>query len=154
MVSIKVEILTDELILELTPILEIHRAELQSFPDMKLNPSWDIYKILEERGKLKYIIAREDNIIVGYSLYIIDYNMHYKDFVFATEDVFYVINDKRGSRIGIKLVKYSEKLLKEMGVDVITHHAKFTNRFGQFLEKLGYKKTETMLAKRISNVKV
>ena len=149
MISIKVEVLTDSFIKEVTPTLEIHREELQSFKDMQLNPHWDNYKLLQEVGKLVWIVAREDGIIVGYSLFIVDFNMHYKDFLFAIEDIFYVVPGKRGSRIAVKLVKASEEILGGLKVDVITHHAKFTNRFAPFLEKLGYSKTETMLAKRL-----
>lgn len=154
MITYMVEPLTDELIKEITPILETHREELQSYKDMKLNPDWHAYKILEVINKLMWLIAREEGVIVGYSLYVISNNLHYKDFLFAQEDVFYVVNDKRGSRIGINLIRKSEYLLKEMGVDVITHHAKFTNNFAPFLERLGYHKTETMLAKRLSDEKL
>ena len=149
MIKYEVEKLTDELIEEITPILDIHRIELQSH-EMKLNPDWDAYKMMQEMDMLIWLIARDGDEIVGYSLFLIANNFHYKDFLYATEDVFYVIGDRRGSRIGINLIKKSEEILKERGVDVITHHAKFTNKFAPFLEKLGYNKTEVMLAKKIS----
>ena len=150
MIVYEVEELTDELIEEITPILELHRVELQSH-EMKLNPDWDAYKRVQDAGKFMWLIARDaTGTIVGYTAFVISNNLHYKDFIYAIEDVFYVVEDKRGRRIGATLVKRSEELLKERGVDVITHHAKFTNRFSQFLQKLGYAKTETMLAKKIS----
>jgi len=149
MIKYNIEAITDSLIDEITPILEVHRNELQSFKDMQLNPNWDVYRAIQEINKLMCLVAREDNEIVGYAIFVIDKNLHYKDFTFAVEDVFYIVGDKRGSRIAVNLIRKSEKILKEMGVDVITHHAKFINSFAPFLEKLGYKKTETMLAKRL-----
>ena len=151
MITYELEKLTDELIEEITPILEDHRVELQSYKDMALNPNWEKYRQIEAAGDFRFLIARdEDNTIVGYAAFVMFYNMHYNDYKMAIEDVFYVVQDKRGSRIAINLVKKSEAILKELGVHVITHHAKFTNTFAEFLEKLGYHKTETMLAKRIN----
>lgn len=150
MIDYKVEILTDELVEEITPLLELHRVELQSH-EMRLNPDWDVYKLMQEIGKLMWLIARDDGVIVGYSLFVISNNLHYKDYLYAIEDVFYVVGDRRGRTIGVGLVKKSEELLKARGVDVITHHAKFTNEFAPFLERLGYEKVETMLAKRLSS---
>ena len=150
MIKYEVEKITDKNIAQVMPIFEAHREELQSFKDMKLNPDWDAYKMMQDMDRLVWLIARDEGVIVGYAVYMLSYNLHYKDFLFAIEDIFYVVNDKRGSRIGINLVKKSEEILKDRGVDVITHHAKFTNKFAPFLERLGYNKTETMLAKRIS----
>ena len=151
MITYEAEKLTDELILEITPILDVHRKELQSFSDMHLNPAWDMYRSVEENGDLLLLVARDNGVLVGYAGFVIHPNPHYSDFKYATQDVFYVVEDKRGSRIAVKLVKESERLLKDMKVDVITHHAKFINTFAPFLEKMGYHKTEVILAKRISN---
>jgi len=149
MITYNVETLTDNLIEEVTPILEAHRQELQSHP-MKLNPQWDKYKLMEQLDSFMWLIARDESgAIVGYVAFIISPNLHYKDYIYAIEDVFYVVQDKRGTRIGINLVKKSEELLKERGVDIITHHAKLTNNFSPFLQRLGYNVTETMLAKRL-----
>lgn len=153
MLEIRPEALTDHLIDELTPILEAHRQELQSYPDMILNPAWEIYKLMQDLGKTMFLVARDDGVIVGYCMYIISANMHYRDFVYAIEDVFYVVKDHRGSKIAIKLIRTSEDLLSQRGVDVITHHAKFTNNFKPFLEKLGYTANETMMMKRLSKIK-
>ena len=151
MIKYKVETLSNENIVEAMPIFEAHRVELQSYSDMKLNPDWEAYMRMEAWEKLVWLVAREDGIIVGYAVFVLGNNLHYKDYLFAVEDIFYVVNDKRGTRIAYNLIKKSEKILKEMGVHVITHHAKFTNRFAPFIERLGYNKTEIMLSKRINN---
>lgn len=149
MVVYALENVTDSLIEEITPILDGHRQELQSWKDMPLNPNWDMYKEADKNGQLVWLIARDCGQIVGYSLFLISPNPHYKDFITAIEDIFYVVPDKRGSKIAVNLIKRSEKILKSRHVSVITHHAKFTNTFAQFLEKFGYKQTEVMLSKRI-----
>ena len=151
MIIYKVETVSKENIAEVLPILEVHRVELQSYSDMNLTPDWDAYQRMESWDKLVWLVARENGMIVGYAVFVLGYNLHYKDYLFAVEDVFYVVNDKRGNNIAYNLVKKSEKILKEMGVDVITHHAKFINKFAPFLERLGYNKTEIMLSKRIGH---
>jgi GNAT superfamily N-acetyltransferase len=150
MISYELEMLSEGLIEQITPILDTHRKELQSFSDMELNPNWDSYYALESIGALITLIARDDKgIIVGYAVFIIAKNMHYSDNLYATEDVFYVVQDKRGTRIAVNLLKKSEKILKMVGVNTVVHHAKFTNTFAPFLKKFGYKETEVMLAKRL-----
>lgn len=152
MVTYQLENITDLLISELTPILDIHRKELQTYSDMNLNPDWDMYRSVERRNNLVLLVARdEDDMIVGYAAFLLNLNPHYKDFLYAIEDVFYVVQDNRGSRIAVNMIKKSEKILKAKGVDTIVHHAKFTNTFAPFLEKLGYKQTEVMLAKRLTD---
>ena len=149
MITYKREKLNSKLIEEITPILDVHRVELQA-EDMRLNPDWESYYLMDKMNKLVTLVARDDdNKIVGYSVYIVGNNMHYKDYLYAIEDVFYVVQDRRSTKIGYNLVKMSEEVLKGMNVDVITHHAKFINTFATFLERLGYRKIETMLSKRL-----
>lgn len=141
------ETLTLELIDELTPILELHRQELSKYDDMKLNPNWDMYFKVQEFDLLRLFVCRdEDKKICGYAAFLLTPNPHYKDFMYAHQDVFYVTQDRRGSRVAVKLIKATESLFDE--ADVIVHHAKFTNRFGEFLEKFGYNKAEIMYHKR------
>lgn len=150
MITYNLENITDKFIDDIMPILEVHRKELQSYDDMGLNPDWDTYIAMDKSENLVNFVARdEDDNIVGYVAYFLSYNMHYSDFLYAQQDVFYVVPDKRGSRIAVNLLKRSEKILKHRGVDTITHHAKAKNNFSQFLQKFGFKETEIMLGKRI-----
>ena len=149
MITYAVEKINEEFKKEITPIFETHRKELQSYSDMRLNVDWDVYEDIEAKGNLLTLVARDEGRIVGYAAFIININMHYSDFKYAMQDVFYVVEDKRGGRIAVKLLKMSEELLKDRGVNVISHHAKPINKFASFLEKFDYKQTEIMLAKRI-----
>ena len=151
MITYNLELITDELINEVTPILEKHRVELQSYDDMVLNVYWDRYRALEAQDKLVNLIARDEGEIVGYAVFFLHENPHYMDFMYAMQDVFYVTQDRRGSRVAINLVKKSEKILKAKGVSIITHHAKKKNKFAPFLERLGYSNTELLMAKRIDS---
>lgn len=147
---ITTEKLTPSLIEEILPILEVHREELSKYKDMILKPDWDMYYTLQNKEALEvYIVRDEDSNIKGYAVYFLSTNAHYSDFLYAHQDVFYVSQDRRGSRIAYNLIKYSEQKLKEKGVSVIVHHTKTTNRFGEMLGKLGYGVAEVMYHKRI-----
>lgn len=147
METVNKEKLDQNLIDEITPILESHRQELSRYDDMVLNPNWDVYYKMQEVGQFYLYVCRdEDNKIVGYAAFFTMQNLHYKDFIYAHQDVFYVTQDKRGSRVAVKLLKATEELFEV--ADVIVHHAKFTNRFGEFLEKFGYHKAEATYHKR------
>lgn len=144
-----VEPVTESLISEMLPILEEHRIELSRYKDMILSPDIDTYLALQDMDKIQCYLARENGIIVGYSCYFLLVNPHYSNFIYAHQDVFYVVQDKRGSKIAHKLIKMSETELKEKNVSVIVHHAKLINRFGEFLISLGYNQAEIMYHKRI-----
>lgn len=150
MITYDIEKLTKELIEEALPILEAHRQEISKYKDMPLSIDMDAYLQLQSMDKLVAHVARdEDGKIVGYGCYFIVTNPHYSDFLYAHQDVFYVVKDKRGSRIAYNLIKRSEKDLKERGVAVIVHHAKPSNNFGELLTRLGYDVSEIMYHKRI-----
>ena len=148
MITVEREKLTKELEGELLPILEDHRQELSKYKDMKLNPDWRMYYELQKIDRLFIFIARNTmGSIVGYSVFFSNTNLHYSDYVYAHQDVFYVVKNKRGGVIAKKLLKYSEEVLYEV-CEVIIHHVKLTNNFGAFLEKFGYNKSEIMYHKR------
>jgi hypothetical protein len=144
------ELLTDELINELMPILETHRVELSRFKDMPLNPDWEKYKIISSLGKcMWYTVRNNDGMLLGYSVIVIDNNMHYKDFLYAIQDIFYIIEGNRTSIASLKLLRFIEKDLKEKGVSVVIQHAKLTNRFSELLTKLDYTMVENSFLKRL-----
>jgi len=146
-----IEVLNDELRREITPILEEHRLELSRYEDMILNPDWKMYNAMQENNKLRIYTARDrfTDVLLGYTVFFLIDNPHYCDFLYAHQDVFYVVQNKRGTRIAYNLIKKSEEQLKEDGVTIIVHHTKLINKFGQMLDKLGYSQAEIMYHKRI-----
>ena len=150
---IMVEMITDRLIEEITPTLEIAKQELTGYADMALNPDWDRYKAMEALGMVVCIIARNTDTdkIEGYGFFFIQPNVHYKDYLYAFQDAIYFVPEKRASMLPAKFIKYTEEYLKWRGCEVIVHHTKPWNKFGTFLKKLGYSEAETTYHKRINN---
>ena len=148
--EIALETMNADLANELSPLLDKHYSELAVHKDIKLNPNWEQYFLMEKMGSLKFFIARNDEgEIIGYVAYFISYHIHYMDSLQAQQDVLFVSPDRRGAHAGIKLLKYSEEHLKNIGVDVITQHVKPSHDFSPLLERLGYSELETIYCKRI-----
>ena len=82
--------------LDIQYLIELHWSEIALNQDnIKLNPDWSAYHSLEEHGKLKIFTARDGDRLVGYFVVIVGNNIHYKDHLFATNDIIYMHKDYR-----------------------------------------------------------
>ena len=82
--------------LDIQYLIELHWSEIALNQDnIKLNPDWEAYHSLEEHSKLKIFTARDDDRLVGYFVVIVGNNIHYKDHLFATNDIIYMHKDYR-----------------------------------------------------------
>lgn len=133
---------------EAKPLLKEHWEEIALNQDnIKLNPDWEAYGSLEEKGKLKIFTARVDNRLIGYFVVIVGYNIHYKDHLFASNDVIYLHKDYRKGFTGIKLIKFAEGCLKEDGISVLTINTKVHQPFDGVLDRLGFGLIERVYSK-------
>jgi len=124
---------------DILALLDLHYKEIALNQDkIKLNPDWDVYRALEEQGKLKIFTARDGSTLVGYFVVVVGVNMHYKDHTFACNDIIYLHKDYRKGFAGIKLIKFAKKCLTEDGVSVLTINTKVHQPFDKLLDRLGF----------------
>tara|TARA_R110000851_G_scaffold46429_1_gene112906 strand:+ start:1680 stop:2138 length:459 start_codon:yes stop_codon:yes gene_type:complete len=124
-------------------LIDLHYKEIALNQDkIKLNPDWEVYRALEDQGKLKVFTARDNDTLVGYFVVVVGVNIHYKDHTFACNDVIYLHKDYRKGFAGIKLIKFAKKCLTEDGVSVLTINTKVHQPFDKVLERLGFKLIE------------
>ena len=142
-------ILTDTLIAEMTPLLMAHKDEICLYEDFVFNPDWDLYKYLESNNTLRIFTARENGVLIGYAGYSVEHNLHYSDVLHASQDVLYLKPDRRGAMVGVKLIKYADEQLAQMGVKLVSHHVKVNNDFGPLLERMGYNLAEKIYERRL-----
>lgn len=116
---------------------------------IKLNPDFDKYIILEEEGALHVATVRDDDKLVGYCVSILNIHIHYKDHLFALNDIFYLAPKYRSKGIAKGLLSFTEDDLKEVGVSVTVMHMKCDHPFKELVNSLGFKKTEYMFSKYI-----
>jgi hypothetical protein len=135
---------------ELKDLLQQHWKEIALNQDfIPLNPCWESYHNLEEEGKLRIFTARDSGKLIGYFVVIVSYNLHYKDHLFATNDVLYLHKDYRKGFTGIRLIKFCEQCLMKDGVSVFTINTKVHQAFDPILERLGYNLIERVYSKPI-----
>jgi hypothetical protein len=133
---------------EIEPLLNSHWEEIALNKEkIKLNPDWDAYQSLEEQGKLKIFTARDDEQLVGYFVVIVGTNIHYKDHLFAANDIIYLSPKHRKGFTGIKLIKFAEKCLKNDGVSVLTINTKVHQPFDKLMDFLKFRKIERVYSK-------
>ncbi|MCK4714577.1 MAG: GNAT family N-acetyltransferase [Candidatus Aenigmarchaeota archaeon] len=149
-VSYSEELLTDAFIAEITPLLLAHKDELCLYDDFEFDPDWEGYKLLFGLGQLKVITAREDGKLIGYAAYAIHQNCHYRGRKHAIQDVLYIAPEYRGNMMGVRLIKYSDDILKHEGVHLVSHHVKVKNDFGPLLERIGYQLAEKIYERRLN----
>ena len=116
---------------------------------IKLNPDWDAYARLEKSQSLRIYTARENEVLVGYLVVLVNRSLHYKDHLFANNDVVFVHKDYRKGLSGAKLIKYAEKDLKDLGVSLFMINTKVHKPFGKLLDFLGFSEIETLYSKRL-----
>ena len=75
---------------------------------IKLNPDWEKYAQMDQSGLLRIFTARKNNELVGYCVLVVSQSLHYKDHIFANNDVVFVLPEYREGMTGYKLIKYAE----------------------------------------------
>lgn len=137
---------------EAKPLLEAHWEEIALNKEkIKLNPDWDVYHSLEDANQLKIFTAREDGKLIGYFVVFVRTNPHYKDHLFASNDIIFVSEPYRKGFTGTKLIKFAEKCLKEDGVSVLTINTKRHKPFDSILCRLGFKHIENIYSKYLGD---
>jgi hypothetical protein len=134
---------------DIHPLLYKHWREIAHYQDIPLEPDWERYQDMDQRGLLRVYTARQGITMIGYAIFFIGRNMHY-NFVQASQDILFVAIDHRKGRLGVNLIRYAEKRLKEEGVQVVIHHAKTTNSVGRLLEAMGYEEIDRLYIKRLT----
>jgi len=83
---------------EAKPLLEAHYAEIAHYHDIPLDPDYDQYLQLEKMGIVRCYVARNsEGKMVGYAVYIVRNNLHYKTSLQAVQDIIFVKKECRGS---------------------------------------------------------
>ncbi|WP_343684015.1 GNAT family N-acetyltransferase [Asticcacaulis sp.] len=130
------------------PLLEAHRHELTTNPDlMQLEPRRGLYEALDARGVLLSLGLFDGDELVGYSVNIIDHNLHYGSVLVSQNDLLFVHPDYRHGRDGLRLIKATEDAARERGAHMVIWHAKPDTSFDALLPRLGYRVQDVMYSR-------
>lgn len=146
----------DTFFLEAKPLLERHKAEIAHYPDIPLDVDTDRYRMAENAGTLRIYTARlnrgpsEPLTLMGYGVFFVNTNAHYRSSLQAVQDVLYVDPDQRLGRVGIDLIRFCDRELRRDGVQAVYHHVKLAHpALGVLLAREGYEHVEAIYSKRL-----
>lgn len=133
--------------LEILPLLQAHWSEIARYKDIPLDPDIEAYTMLEQSGQLRCYTLRENGQLLGYAFYFVRPNLHYRGSLQAMQDVFYMVPERRG--LAASLIRYSERRLRTLGVQVVHQHSKRINKFDALLKALRYELSDDIFSKRL-----
>ncbi len=141
----------EDLMHELPPLLSAHYKEVSLDHDIPLDPDWERYLFIEAQSNLFVFTARDlEAKLIGYAIYFVNWNLHYKSSLQAVQDVIYIDKERRG--FGRSFIDWCDQQLKESGVQKVYHHVKEEHNFGPMLETLNYKIADVLYARRLDRV--
>ena len=137
-----------EILDEMKEIIKLNYRDLTLNKDnVLLDPIWERYENLESTGNFFLFTARDDLALVGYGAFFLNNHIHYRDLNVASNDVLYLKEEYRKGMTGIKLLKFCENKMKELGADKITWHVKNSIDFTPILYRLGYLEEDKIIGK-------
>lgn len=133
---------------ELQPLFEKHWEEVAAYQDkIALDPDYDRYLHLERAGMLRAYILRNKGEVVGYWIFFVMPHPHYRQDLFAVNDVVYVDPAYRHGDTTPACFTHIEAELAREGVAVLTYHMKTYRPFQAMMQGLGYDHLEHLYGK-------
>jgi len=134
---------------EVQPLLEQHWQEIAHYKDIELKPDWDLYLKAEQAGMVRAYSIRVEGKMVGYAVFFVRPNAHYKDSLQAVQDILFLLPEYRKAFLGMEFMDWCDDQLREDGVQVVHHHVKDSHDFGLLLKRIGYERVETVWSRRL-----
>ena len=133
---------------EIEPLLEEHWKEIALNKEIiKLNPDWRAYAELDSINALRIYTARKEGKLMGYFVILVSRSLHYKDHLFANNDIVFLTKSARRGLTGLKLVKFAVESLQAEGVTKLHVNTKTHQPFDPIMERLGFEEIETVFSK-------
>lgn len=141
-----------ESIEDIRPLHAAHYAETEvKYKHHTVGVNYAHMAACDEAGTMRCFGARlvDTNQLVAYLFVYISPSAHDSS-LSAVEDAYFIMPEYRGSGLARRLLQYSEKRLKELGVDYFFMSSKAPvggPNIGMFLETEGFKATAVMYTK-------
>lgn len=116
---------------------------------MVLSPDRDTYLMLEKNNQLICIAAKINGVLVGYSVSILQYHLHYSKLLYCNNDVIYLHRNMRDNPLGLRLIKRTEQIAKERGAKLMLWHAKENTPLDQLLRRMKCKVQDIIHSKEL-----
>ncbi len=114
---------------------------------LKLNPDWDVYEAIDRAGLLGVYTVRKQDSLIGYLVVVVRKHPHYKDHIFASNDILFIDKEHRKGLVGYFLVKYVVEDLKKLGASVLMFNTTVDKPYDPILNRLGFEPAEKLYMK-------
>lgn len=116
----------------------------------KLNIDVAKYEALEANGSLLTLVVTNDGgVLIGYSVNFMLTHPHYSDLKIAMNDLLFITKEHRRGRLGLRLIKATEKEAKKMGAKFLIWAAKPNSTFAKLLTHLGCDVEENIFSQEL-----
>lgn len=133
---------------EAMPLLKLHYIEVAHYQDIELDPDIDQYERMENAGAIRCFVARDElGLMVGYAVFFIRHNIHYRKSLQAVQDIIFIDPKKRG--FGTEFIQWCDEQLKIEGIQAVYQHVKIQHDFGPLLKRLGYEPIDVIWGRRL-----
>lgn len=132
---------------DLKKLIEANYEELCVTKEFPLMPDYEAYERIAKSGNITCIVCMDGNEVVGYVIFLIQPHLHYKTCLTAFEDIYYLKPEYRKGRIGIRMFKFAEDVLRSANINRIIMHTKIHLDNSKLFEYLGYKHTDKLYTK-------
>lgn len=124
---------------EMKPMLQKHWEELANHKDIRpLDPDYQMYLAMNDMQIIRVFTVRSDEKLIGYSIWIVHNNLHYKTWIYAVSDIYWLEPEHRKTGVSFDFFFKTEDWLKTLGVKSITVQDKLTHKHNSFFNRLGY----------------
>lgn len=136
-----------QIIHELPPLFSAHWIELGS--EEALEPDWARFAGMDASGVLHCITCRDAGKLVGYFFALVTQSLHYASVTTAYSDGFFLLPEYRKGMNGVKLLRFSEKYLADLGVKKLYLATRVGHDLSTILARLEYTPFEELHSKAL-----
>ena len=140
----------DEMLAEAQILFDEHYEEIaRNKQVMVLKPDEETYRKSEEMGTIFILSARQNDVLIGYSVNFVSNHLHYADLKFAQNDLLFISKEHRGGRVGLRLIKDTENHARSLGCKLMLWHCKPNTPLNEILPRLKYGVQDVIYSKEI-----
>ena len=140
----------DEMLAEAQTLFDEHYEEIaRNKQVMVLKPDEPTYRKAEEMGTIFILSARQNDVLIGYSVNFVSNHLHYADLKLAQNDLLFISKEHRGGRVGLRLIKDTENHAKSLGCKLMLWHCKPSTPLNEILPRLKYGVQDIIYSKEI-----
>jgi GNAT superfamily N-acetyltransferase len=138
---------------EVTQVIDGTLDDIENFDEISLE-HWEYFKNKkpifnkEYLGKLRVVIAKEDEKTIGYVFYGL-FQSPYHNEIWCQIDMFFLSSSHRGNGIGKRMFELVEQTAKDNGCKRLISSYNLKESLEVFYEKLGFNATHVAVAKEI-----